>query len=113
MSTDRRDLLRMGALLLALLAATGLILALTSGSGGGGTPAGGAQGTMDGILTTVSAQELVLRRSDGGGDQRFVVRDPRQLDLFHLETHARDQLPSRVFFVRDGDALYAVRVEDL
>lgn len=104
----------MAALLLGLLAVTGVLLQLTSGSsrddGGPSRP----EGTMDGVLTEVSEQELVLRRQDGGGEQRFVVRpvDARQLDLFHLETHSRNQLPSRVFFESEGDALYAVRVED-
>lgn len=107
----RRDLLRLGAVLLGLLAVTGVLLATTASDGGG--PAGPRGGTMDGVLQSVTPQELVLAPSDGSATVRFAVRDPRQLDLFHLQTHARDRLPSRVFYERDGETLYATRVDDL
>jgi hypothetical protein len=108
---DRRDLLRLGAILAALLVVTAVLLVTTS-SGGDGASAP-PRGTMDGVLQSVSAQEMVLVPSNGSETVRFAVRDPRQFDLFHLETHARDRLPSRVHYERDGATLYATRVDDL
>jgi hypothetical protein len=92
---------------------------LLAGSGGGsGSRAGTApDGSkyLDGVLTTVSDSELVLTPSDGSSPVRFELRpiDARRLDLFHLELHARDRLPSRVFFTEEGDARTVLRVDDL
>lgn len=106
---DRRDLIRLGLLVLALLAIVGVVLVA-----GGGEDDTRSTGTMHGVLTTVNDQELVLQPSAGGNPVTFTVRpeDVRLLDLTHLEQHAADSLPSIVHFERVGDERFATRVDD-
>ena len=106
---DRRDLLRLVGLIVALLAVVGVVL-LLSGGGSGGT----ATGQVRGVLVEVSDTKLVLRPDDGGAPQEYVVRpeDRARLDIFHLEQHAADSLPSIVHYERDGGTRYATRVDD-
>jgi hypothetical protein len=68
---------------------------------------------MTGVLTEVADTQLTLRTADGD-TQSFVVRpqDQRNLDLFHLQTHAADALPSIVHYEQEGATLYAIRVDD-
>ena len=102
-------MLRLVGLIVALLAVVGVVL--LAGGGGSGEP---ATGQVRGVLTEVSETELVLQPEGGGSAQRFVVRpqDRQRLDLFHLEQHAADKLPSIVHYERDGDTRYATRVDD-
>jgi hypothetical protein len=92
---------------------TGAILLAGSGSDGGPqTPAGTR--SVDGLLMTVSQTELVLAPLDGSAHIRFPLSpaDARRLDLFHLELHSRDRLPSRVYYTQKGGRRTVVRVED-
>ena len=111
---ERRDLIRLGALVAVLLAATRAILAAGAGSEGGSDRPSGTR-SIDGVLTTVSQAELVITPSDGSAPVRFALTpaEARQLDLFHLELHARDRLPSRRFYVQQGNRRSVVRVDDL
>ena len=106
---DRRDLLRLAGLIAALLVLVGVVLL----AGGGGGPAETTSGRMTGILTTVSDTRLDLR-TDTGDTQAFAIRpqDRRNLDLFHLQQHSADALPSIVHYEEEGGTLYAVRVDD-
>jgi hypothetical protein len=112
--TERGDLVRMGAILVGLLVVTGAVL-LATGSGGGGSPSV-QRGTVDGTLLSASQEQgIVVQPSGGGPVQRFAVRpiDVRRLDFFHLQDHASQKLPSRVFYEQEGGQRYAVRVDDL
>ena len=106
---DRRDLLRLVGLIVALLAIVGVVL--LAGGGGSGER---ATGQVRGVLTEVSDTRLVLEPDSGGGSQEFIIRpeDRPRLDIFHLEEHAADQLPSIVHYERDGNRRYATRVDD-
>ena len=107
---DRRDLLRLGGLLLALLAVVGVVLLASGGEGGSERTSGRVQG----VLTEVTDARLVLQPAAGGSTQEFAIRpeDRRKLDLFHLQQHASDALPSIVHFEQVGDTRFAVRVDD-
>ena len=67
-----------------------------------------------GVLTTVQDTRLVLQPEGGGAPAEFMIRpeDRQRLDLFHLEQHAADSLPSIVHFDKVGDRRYATRVDD-
>jgi hypothetical protein len=106
---DRRDLLRIVGLIAALLAIVGVVLLL-----GGNSASERSTGQEQGVLTEVTETRLVLQPPAGGKPVAFTVRpqDREQLDLFHLETHASDQLPSIVFYEQIGDERFATRVDD-
>ena len=108
------NLRRIAVIVGVLLLVAGLLIVL-GGGGGDRASSDPPRGTMDGILVSATAQEIVLQRQDDGETVRFGVResDLRNLDLFHLETHARDRLPSRVHYERGDGALFATRVDDL
>jgi hypothetical protein len=105
---DRGDLIRLGGLILVLLAIVGAVL-LAGGGGGSERSTGQARG----VLTEVSQTRLVLQ-PDAGAVQEYTVRpeDVRNLDISHLEQHAADQLPSIVHYEQVGDERYATRVDD-
>lgn len=107
---DRGDLLRIVGLIAALLAVVGVVLLASGGDGGGKR----STGQMHGVLTEVGETRLVLQPSTGGDAEEFTVRpqDRRNLDLFHLEQHAADALPSIVHYEQEGDERFAVRVDD-
>ena len=106
---DRRDLIRLGLLVLALVIIVGVVL--VAGSGDEDVR---SNGQVTGVLTSVSDQELVLQPNTGGEAIVFTIRpeDVRLLDLRHLELHAADSLPSIVHYESEGDTRYAVRVDD-
>ena len=107
---DRRDLIRLGLLLLALLVIVGVVAARRERR----ARTRARRGQVTGVLTSVSDQELVLQPNTGGEAIVFTVRpeDVRQLDLRHLEQHAADSLPSIVHYEREGDERFAIRVDD-
>jgi hypothetical protein len=109
---DRRDLLRITGLL-AVLAVISVVAAVASGGGSGGDD-GPKRAEVVGVITTVTADRLVLRPADGGEEMQFAVRtsDARRLDIFHLETHSAQGLPTRITYERDGGTLYAVSAID-
>ena len=106
---DRRDLVRLGGLILVLLAVVAVVLLASGGSSSEPTT-----GQMDGVLTEVSQAKLVLQPSSGGGPETFSIRpeDVHRLDIFHLEQHAADSLPSIVFYEEVGGTKFATRVDD-
>jgi hypothetical protein len=100
--------------LAALVTLGGLAIVL-----GGGSDSSGGQSleSVEGILTEVESDRLVLEADeplDGQSEVEFVVRieDAAALDLRHLEVHAADRLPTRVYYEKSGGELYAVRAED-
>ena len=115
--TDRRDLLRLTGFLVALLVVAGaIILATGGGSGDSGSDdgrAGGAQ-QVDGLVLEVTSERLVLRPSAGGDPMEFTIRavDQPSFDVFHLQQHAADGLPTRVTYLEDGSVKYALRADD-
>jgi hypothetical protein len=85
-----------------------------TGSGGSSGPPAGAR-SVDGVVRSVSQTELVYAPADGSAPIRFALTpaDARRLDIFHLQLHARDQLPSRLFYTQTGDERTVIRVDDL
>jgi hypothetical protein len=107
---DRRDLLRVVGLIAALLAIVGVVLL----AGGGGGASERSTGQEEGILVQVTDTTLVLQPPGEGQPVTFAIRpeDRQRLDLFHLQTHAADQLPSIVYYEQEGRQRYATRVDD-
>ena len=107
---DRRDLLRIVGLIAALLAVVGVVLVASGGGGATERSTGQARG----ILTVVTDTKLTLQPEGGGTPEEFVIRpqDRQRLDLFHLQTHAADALPSIVHYEQVGDEKFATRVDD-
>ena len=105
---DRGDLLRLGGLILVLLAIVGVVVLA-----GGNSGSERSTGRVQGLLTEVSQTRLVLQPASGE-PQEFSIRpqDVRNLDITHLELHAADQLQSIVHYEEVGDERYAVRVDD-
>jgi hypothetical protein len=107
----RGEVARMAAVLVALLLVTGVVLLVAQGEGGSDLP---DRGSVEGRLLFVSEEKLVLQPADGSGEITFELRPihARQLDLFHLQTHASDGLATIVEYERDGDTLYALSADD-
>ena len=113
--TDRRDLLRLTGFLVALLVVAGAIMRATQGgSDSGDEAAAGGQQQIDGIVTEATSENLVLRPAGGSGVMTFSIRpvDAPKFDVFHLQQHAADGLPTRVAHLRQSGALYALRADD-
>jgi hypothetical protein len=108
--TTRQDMLRLGGLLVALLVVVGIVVL----AGGGGSTSPSSSGSVRGILVSVKDQELVLQPEDRGNAQTYTIRptDRERLDLFHLEQHAADQLPSILYYDQVGDSRFVTRVDD-
>jgi hypothetical protein len=107
---SRRDLVRLGALVLVLLAVTAIV-ALASGGGSDDAP---VAAEVTGVITSVTTDRLVLRPAEGGREMTFSIRptDVRRLDIFHLQTHSSQGLPTRVSYERDGGTLYVTDAVD-
>ena len=108
---DRRDVLRLAGLIAALLVLVGIVLLAGGGGGGSGET---TSGRVQGVLTTVADDRLVLQPDNGGAQEQFRIRpeDRRALDLFHLRQHAADKLPSIVHYEETDGTKYALRVDD-
>ena len=109
---DRREVLRLAALLGTLLVVTGLIVAVTQGGGGSSAaPAGG----VEGIITGVSESTFTLKPAGGGPERLMTVRaeDAAIVDVPHLEEHERDRIPVRVVVTEEAGVSYAGEVIDL
>jgi hypothetical protein len=106
---DRRDLLRLSGLIAALLVLVAVAL-LLGGSGESKT----TPGRVEGILTTVEENRLVLQPENGAPPEEFTIRpeDRRALDMFHLRQHSADRLPSIVHYEETDGTKYALRVDD-
>ena len=108
---SRREVLRLGALLGALLVITGAVVLLTQGGGDSSAESRGIEGT----IASVSESSFTLRPKDGGPDRLMTVRpeDARVVDVPHLEQHVRDQIPVRVVVREERGVTYAGEVIDL
>jgi hypothetical protein len=109
---SRRDLVRLVVLVLVLLAVTGIV-ALASG-GGDDDDKAPAAAEVTGVITSVTTDRLALRPLEGGREMTFSIRptDVRRLDIFHLQTHSSQGLPTRVSYERDGGTLYVTQAVD-
>jgi hypothetical protein len=113
-SFDRRDLIRLGLLIVVLLVVSGVIALASSGSGGSDKGTGPNRGEVTGVITTITEDRLVLKPIDGGAEETFAIRgvDVRRLDLFHLQQHSAQSLPTTVVWLRDGGTRYAISAND-
>ncbi len=110
---------RIGALVVALLVLSTVVL-VAAFAGGGGDGAGAAaterMAQVDGVLTLVRDDQLVLQPfTDGSLPMRFAVqpRDVPVLDLPHLRQHVQDGTPVRIFHERDATGAVARGYQDL
>jgi hypothetical protein len=97
--------------------ALGALVALALLSSGGGSGSGGDVESVDGVLTSVDRDRLVIEATEpveGKSELELVIRpeDAPQLNLPHLETHAAQRLGTRVYYERSGDRFFAVGAED-
>jgi hypothetical protein len=99
----------------ALLAGGVLLVLLFAAACGDEPEQVSDRGTLDGILTSVTDEEIVVQPLEGSTPLHFAVRpiDARRLDLLHLRLHASQRLPSRVHYEEVGDTRYVTRVDDL
>lgn len=69
---------------------------------------------VDGTLTEVSEQRLVLRPFSGEAEMEFVIlpEDLPNFDIAHMLSHSSVALPTRIYYERDGDQLVAKYKED-
>ena len=114
--TERRDLIRLAGLMVLLLVATGAVLFATKGESSSSPERASAdQLQVDGIVMEATSDRLVLRpTTPNSGDMAFEIRpvDRKAFDVFHLQQHAADGLATRVTYVKDGDAMYALSAID-
>ena len=114
--TDRRDLLRLSGVLLALLVVTGAVLLATGGgsdsSGGGSAP--GPEKVVDGLVLEATPERLRLRPDGGTGEMTFLIRatERPKFGVYHLQQHSADGLLTRGAYEQDGSTLYALWAED-
>lgn len=105
----------LAAALATLLVAAGLIMLFGGGSDEPAKPAA-AEGLafMDGTLTVVEQDRLVMRPATGAAEVTFVIRpeDAGNFDLAHLQSHSSVAIPTRIFYRDEGGTLYAVYKED-
>lgn len=72
---------------------------------------------IDGVLVEVDLPRLVLdayEPLDGEREIEFRVRDSdlQYFDVVHIRAHASIGLPTRLYYERDGDTIWAVYKED-
>jgi hypothetical protein len=69
---------------------------------------------VDGTLTVVEQDRLVLEPFDGGEEMTFVITDADRgnFDIAHMQSHSSVALPTRLFYERDGERLLARYKED-
>ena len=105
----------LAAALVTCLAAVGLILLFGGGSDEPARPAA-AEGLayMDGTLTVVEQDRLVMKPFDGDREVTFVIRpaDAGNFDLAHLQSHSVVAVPTRIYYRDEGGTLYGVYKED-
>ena len=113
--TDRRDLLRLTGVLVALLVVTGaVLLAVGGGSSSSGDARPGAAKVVDGLVLEAAPEQIRLRPDGGTGEMTFQIRatERPKFDIYHLQQHAADGLLTRVSYVAEGGTLYALWAED-
>ena len=71
---------------------------------------------VDGTLTVVENERLVLKPFDGAPDEEmeFTISDPDlpNFDIAHMQSHSSVALPTRIYYEREGDRLMAKYKED-
>lgn len=100
----------------ALLFGTLVAAALLFGGGGSGDPKlPSSSPTIDGTLTVVEPDRLVLRPFDGGRELTLTVRPENvdRLNLGHLRAHASSGLGTRVYYERSGERYFAIAAADI
>ena len=105
----------LGLALLALLAVVGLFALFGGGSSEPERPAGTQSlPFMDGTLTVVEQDRLVLRDFDGRTETTFTVRpeDAGNFDIAHLQSHSSVGIPTRIYYRDEAGTKYAVYKED-
>ena len=106
------------AALVTCLAAVGLIILFGGGSNEPEKPAGvDEMAFVDGTLTVVEQTRLVMKPFqplDGKAEVEFVLRpqDAGNFDIAHLQSHSSVAIPTRIYYRREGDTLYAIYKED-
>jgi hypothetical protein len=103
---------------LAALAAGGLVWLFGSGKSGGHDP--GAAATLpfvDGTLSTVEQNRLVIKAFKPLAGQRkveFAIRpgDEKYFDIAHLQSHSAVALPVRIYYRRSGTRYLARYADD-
>ena len=108
------------SLAIALLLLGSVVVAIVLSSGGNADGGGDIADlpTADGVLVLVQPDRLRMRLQqplDGQREVDFFVRpeDRPELDVAHLQLHASDGLPTRIFYERDDDRYVARSAVDL
>ena len=98
-----------------MLAAVGLFALFGGDSNEPARPASasGAQ-FMDGTLTVVEQDRLVMRSFQGSAEVAFTIRpeDAGAFDIAHLQSHSSVAIPTRIYYREEGDTKYALYKED-
>lgn len=105
----------LAAAIATLVAAAGLIILFGGGSNEPEKPAAAAGlAYMDGTLTVVEQNRLVMKPFTGAGDVTFAIRpqDAGNFDIAHLQSHSSVAIPTRIYYRDEGGTFYAVYKED-
>jgi hypothetical protein len=105
----------LGIALTILVFMVALVLLFAGGSSEPAKPASAEKlPFMEGTLVVVEQERLVLRPAKGGAEVTFAIRpqDVDNFDIAHLQSHSSVGIPTRLFYEKDGNALYAVYKED-
>lgn len=91
----------------AALALLAVVLVLGLALGGGGDDDTKGLGYLDGLVVTAAPDRIVLRPTrpvEGQTEVELRVRprDVAAVDVEHLQVHAADQTPARIFYERRG-----------
>jgi hypothetical protein len=111
------------AVLGGALVSLAILIALFSGSSENTTPppafvtdttAAPQVQRVDGTLSVVSEERLVLEPFSGGAEMEFTIlpEDLPNFDIAHMQSHSSVALPTRIFYERSGDRLIAKYKED-
>jgi hypothetical protein len=113
--SSREKTIWLGAALLLLTSVVVAIFVFGGASEGDGP---GEVASAEGVLVQVEEERLRLRLArplDGRSEIDFAVepRDRATLNIAHLQLHASDGLPTRIYYERDGDRYVARGAQDL
>lgn len=107
---------RRNVALLAGAAACSALLYLFLGPGRAPDPPPGLASMrhVDGTLTVVEDDRLVLAPFGGGREIAFVIRpaDTGYFDLAHMRSHSSVALPTRIYYEQQGEQRFARYKED-
>lgn len=68
----------------------------------------------DGTMSVVENDRLVMEPFEGPAELEFVIDDADQanFDIAHMQSHSSVALPTRIYYEKQGDVLYARYKED-